>query len=122
MNMANIILIEDDDAVRHSLKMLLMLANQEVRDFARGDLALSERPFDPEALLIVDYLLPDTDGLKLITDFKSKGWHGSAILVTGYFDETLNARALHAGYHAVYEKPFHYPDVLGAVVSLTTMQ
>lgn len=116
----DIILVEDDPAVRHSLKILLSRSGHRVRDYATGRDALGANRVAQGDCLIVDYLLPDTDGLALIQHFRSVGWQGNAILISGFFDHSLERRALIAGYDAVYEKPFHYPDVALCVAQFVT--
>jgi len=116
----NIILIEDDQAVRQSLGMLLRLKGYVVDDYGDGASALHTSTHDPHACLIIDYLLPDTNGLALLEQLRSAGQRGPAILITGYFDQTLERRATAAGFLKIFEKPFHYPALLNKVDRLAT--
>ena len=114
----DIILVEDDVPVRHSLKMLLTLCGHNVRDFGCSIEALLHPLRDQ--CLIADYLLPDLDGLELIKRLRPLGWNGSGILITGYFDETLKVRAERVGYIGVYEKPACFPELVKQVAHIAT--
>jgi len=118
----NIILVEDDPAVRHSLEMLLVMNGHEVRAHESGTNALQAPPIDQSACLIIDYILPDTDGLTLLGMLRSKGWTGAAFLITGHYDHALEERALEAGFKKRFEKPFHYLEIVHEVEKLMSQQ
>ena len=79
----NIWMLEDDPAQATMLLGWLREAGHEVRHFERGrDLrgALDEGNFD---LLILDWELPDTTGIEVLGDVRSKvSWHVPVLFVT----------------------------------------
>ena len=73
---------------------------------------------DTQTVLIADYLMPDIDGLTLLTRLRAQGWSGPALLITGHFDANLEERALAIGYSWVFEKPLNHERLLDAVAHL----
>ena len=100
-----VLLVEDDDALRRSLQLLLVARGYDVRAYPNGDgLAC-----DPEALrsacLVADLVYPGGDGLGLLQDLREVGWDGAAILISGHMTDEWAARARAIGFDAVLSKP-----------------
>lgn len=113
-----IVIVDDDTAVLSSLGLMLRANGCQVRVYSGGQDLLSEpNPADSDILLI-DYVMPDIDGLSLIRQLRQRGWGGSAILITGRYDVSLVARARAAGVAIVLEKPLAKEAILGALASL----
>ena len=100
-----VVLVDDDAAVRSSLKLLLEGRGYDVDDFAGGQAVLDANLSNDDTCLIADYLMPDIDGISLLGKLQQQGWSGTALLITGHFDATLERRARAAGYSAIFEKP-----------------
>jgi FixJ family two-component response regulator len=62
--------------------------------------------------------MPDTDGLELIAGLRARGWAGRAVLITGFPEAALKARAELAGYERVLEKPLVDTALVKAVDGL----
>ena len=110
-----ILLSDDDHGVRRSIQLMLRARGYLVRAYTSGSALLA----DPQSLcadcLIVDYRMPDIDGLALLKGLKSKGWRGSAIMISAYSDPQLEKRAREAGFDDVIAKPIISRAVLDAV-------
>lgn len=103
----SILLVEDDDALRRSVQLLLTGRGHQVRAYpGPGGLA-----HDPAALgcdcLIADLMMPATDAVALLGDLRSAGWGGPAILISGLLDEASRERALQVGYDVILAKPLN---------------
>ena len=100
-----ILVVEDDDAVRRSLQLLLASRGHEVRAYSSPE-GLAN---DPAALrcdlLIADLIVPPTNTIALLGDLRSIGWGGQAVLVSGFLDDYWRKRAVAAGFDAVLTKP-----------------
>lgn len=116
-----VVLVDDDAAVRNSLRLLLTGRGYDVDLFAGGE-AVIEAKLDGNArtCLIADYLMPDIDGLTLLERLRAQGWAGPAVLISGHFDAALERRALAVGYSEVFEKPLSHERLLDAVARLKT--
>lgn len=101
----SVLVVEDDDAVRRSLQLLLRSRGYEVRAYASPGFALADKENRSAACLIADLILPGRDGMMLLADLRSEGWDGAAILISGFLDSDRMTQANHAGFDAVLEKP-----------------
>ena len=110
-----VVLIDDDAAVRSSLKLLLAGRGYDVAVFAGGQAVLDANLSDDHFCVLADYLMPDIDGISLLGKLRKQGWLGPALLITGHFDSGLDKRAKAAGYSAVFEKPLHSERLIDAV-------
>ena len=108
-------LVDDDGAVRSSLRLLLTARGYDVDVFAGGQAVLDAKLSDDHFCLLADYLMPDIDGISLLGKLRRQGWGGPAILITGHFDSSLDKRAEAAGYSTVFEKPLHSERLIDAV-------
>ena len=102
---ARVLLVEDDAAVRRSLQLLLVGQGYDVRAYPSAA-GLAQ---DPEALradcLVADLLIPDGNAVTLLSDLRSCGWKGSAVLISGHLTNEWAERALAHGYAAAFAKP-----------------
>jgi two-component system, LuxR family, response regulator FixJ len=92
-----LVVVEDDSAVRESLKFSLGIEGFEVHAYASPDEFLNDikRPgFD---CLIVDYHLPGTNGLDVLEKLGETGRPAKAILLTGNPSSNIRQRAAAAG-------------------------
>lgn len=108
-------LVDDDKILRRKLQLLLHASDYDVRAYAHPDMLLADPASQTSACLISDLNLPAMDGFMLLLRLRSGGWSGPAILITSSTDHDLAARAAHAGFHAVLEKPLADRAVLAAV-------
>jgi FixJ family two-component response regulator len=100
-----LLLVDDDPGVRRALQLLLSGRGYEVRAYGAVRDLLAD-PLAPNAeVLVADYKMPDADGLNLILGLHERGWSGRALLITGFPEDGLAAKALSAGYERVLEKP-----------------
>ncbi len=113
-----VVLVDDDAAVRSSLKLLLTGRGHDVDLYAGGQAVLDANLDDERSCLIADYLMPDIDGLNLLGRLRKQGWTGPALLITGHYDVTLEDRARKVGYSAVFEKPLRNEQLFEAVMRI----
>lgn len=108
--MSKILLIEDEAGIRRSLTLGLMQAGYEVEPCENGMTGLEkincyseqEKPIDA---VILDMILPDINGLKILAFIKEKFPKLPVILITGYGDETIEAEVKSKKGDAYFEKP-----------------
>lgn len=106
------LLIEDDDAVRRSLQLLLHWRGYDVRSYPALAPALASEDSVRAHVLVVDYRLPDGSGLDLPRALAGRGWHGRAVLITDFFSPELEEMARSRGFAAVLEKPLQQHRLL----------
>jgi len=113
-----VVLVDDDAAVRSSLKLLLAGRGHDVDDYAGGQAVLDANLAGDHVCLIADYLMPDIDGISLLNKLRQQGWSGPALLITGHFDTTLEKRAIAGGYSLMFEKPLRSQRLIAAIANL----
>jgi len=100
-----VLLVEDDDAVRRSLQLLLVGQGYDVRAYSGGGGLAA----DPEALaadcMVADLITPEGNAISLLVDLRSAGWDGPAVLISGHLTNEWAERALAHGYAAAFAKP-----------------
>jgi two-component system response regulator FixJ len=100
-----IFVVDDDEAVRDSIKILLEVHGFKVEDFAStGEFAKGYRK-PPRGCLILDQHLPVTTGLDFMKSPAGRGLDIPVILITGQGDTTMEQRARDAGVAEYLQKP-----------------
>ncbi len=107
-------LVDDDEAVRRSLALLLDSFNVRTITYASAEELLAAPGLAPGCLL-VDMRLSGMDGLSLQAELKARGLPHPVILVTGHADVPLAVRAMKAGVLDLIEKPYASDDIIRAV-------
>lgn len=96
--------VDDDDIVRDSLKVLLETRVFSVRDFSSGADFLARRN-GGAACLILDIHMPDMTGIEVLRRLRQDGDRIPVIMVTGKWDATIRAQAEALGVAAFLDKP-----------------
>ena len=97
--------VDDDVGVLGSLRFLLETEGFEVRTFRSGAALLrAVRPTDADCM-VIDYKMPDMNGLDLVASLRGNNIATPVVLITGYPDENIAARAATAGVGHVLLKP-----------------
>lgn len=99
-------IVDDDEAVRESLRVLVQSAGYSVRTYSGGEeflrAGIPERP----GCLILDVRLQDHSGLELQDQLAAAGIGLPVIIVTGHGDIPLTVQAMRRGALDVLEKPY----------------
>jgi FixJ family two-component response regulator len=114
-----VLLVEDDHAVRRSLQLLLRGRGLDVRAYASGAALLADPGALSASCLVADYRMPEVNGFDVLQGLRDLGWMGQALLITGFPSAELMARARQAGFSHVVEKPLVDSVLLEAVERLT---
>lgn len=100
-----VIVVDDDAAVRDSLKFALELEGMNVRLYEGGAELLADADGLSRGCLVVDYSMPAMNGLELVDRLRGRAVRLPAILITGKANDELRSRAAGAGFRLVLEKP-----------------
>jgi len=100
-----ILVLDDDAAVLGSLQFLLETHGLAVNSFRSPASMLHWAERNSFDCVVLDYKMPDMDGLAVATTLRGRGISAPIILVTGYPDDTIFARAATAGIEQVLLKP-----------------
>jgi len=115
MSEATVVVIDDDPAIRESLKSLLWSVGLEVRTLASvSEFVKSERPEGPSCL-ILDVRLPGKSGLDFQRELAAANTRLPIIFITGHGDIRMSVQAMKDGAIEFLTKPFRDQDLLDAV-------
>jgi DNA-binding NtrC family response regulator len=110
-----ILVIDDEAAIRESLETLLTLEGYDVETAGTGEEGLArigERPFD---LVLLDYALPDRNGMEVLADIRSRDINLAVIMVTAYGTVENAVRAIQSGATNFIQKPWDNDKLLADV-------
>jgi two-component system response regulator FixJ len=110
-------IVDDDEAVRDSLAVLLESKAYAVKSFASALEFLAAAPSLPVGCLIVDIRMPVMDGLELQERLNTGGLEFPMIVITGHGDVPLAVRAMKAGAVDFIEKPFASQAILDSLAA-----
>jgi len=110
-----ICVINDDFDVLKSLRFLLETEGFDVRTFRSGAALLGSHARYEADCLVVDYKMAGIDGIELVHKLRDLGVNTPVVLITGYPDGNILAKAGLAGVRDVLLKP-HLEDSLVATV------
>lgn len=109
--------VDDDEAVRDSLSLLLESAGFSVRTYDSATAFLKALPNRATGCVLTDVCMPDLDGLELQRRLTQLGVGLPVIVMTGHGDVPIAVEALKAGAADFLEKPFDDTQLLAAVSS-----
>ena len=114
----DIAVVDDDMAVRDSLRFLLEAAGFAVRTYNSADQFLNATGMWLPGCLIVDHNMPLVTGVELLAELRSRGIAVPAVLITAALSPELRGRALALGAGLVLAKPLTGDDLLGFVTAV----
>lgn len=112
MDRASILIVEDEDSQRSLLSGLLKKEGYTIGEAGTGADALDVFKKDVFELVLLDYKLPDTDGLTLLKKFKEINPEVEVIMVTAFGSIENAVGALKAGATEYLTKPIDLDDLL----------
>jgi len=112
---ATVFIVDDDQEVRHALKLLMESVGLQVECFDSSQAYLEQ--FDPEkpGCLVLDVRMPGMSGLDLQARLNEERLHPPIIIVTGHGDVPMAVRAVQAGAMNFLQKPFNDQVLLDSV-------
>jgi signal transduction histidine kinase/CheY-like chemotaxis protein len=111
----SVVLIEDSDDARQSLRMLLEMDGHRVETAADGPSGLAKLVEVQPDIALVDIGLPGMDGHELARRARAHGVRSRLIAISGYGLAEDKARAAEAGFDAHLTKPASIERVLELV-------
>ena len=107
--------VEDDEAVRRSVALLLASFGYESETYSSAEAFLEALEGLRPGCAVVDIRMPGMDGLALQEELQRRGATIPVIVVTGHGDVSLAVRAMKAGAVDFIEKPYTHADLSRAV-------
>lgn len=115
MEAATVFIVDDEEAVRDSIAMLLRSVRLQTRCFVNAAEFLERyRPEEP-GCLVLDVRMPRMSGLELQQALNRRGWTLPLIFITGHGDVPMAVEAMRAGALDFLQKPFKDDDLIRRV-------
>ncbi|HZD96261.1 MAG TPA: sigma-54 dependent transcriptional regulator, partial [Candidatus Sulfotelmatobacter sp.] len=111
----SILIIDDEAAIRESLETLLEFEGYNVASTetaGEGLSRLTEKNFD---LVLLDFALPDRNGLEVLTDIRARDSQLAVIMITAYGTLDNAVRAMQKGATNFIQKPWDNEKLLADV-------
>lgn len=102
-----VFIVDDDQAMRSSLKWLIESVGMKVEVFASADEFLDGYYPGRSGCLVLDVRMPGMSGLELQEHIASQQINLPVIIITGHGDIPMAVRAMKAGALEFIEKPFN---------------
>jgi len=116
-NPGPVLVVDDDAAVRDSLKFALELEGLNVRLYKGGEELLAATDLPARGCLVVDFYMPAMDGVELINRLRRRHVDLPAILITAKATQDLRDRAARSGVRQVLEKPLEDSKLIDSIRS-----
>lgn len=113
-----ILVVEDDEIVAKTLKLLLSSYSYAVDIAADGEAGLQMTEAFEYDLILLDVILPKLDGISLCQQLRSKGFQVPILLLTGQGEGRQKAIALNAGADDYVVKPFDSEELMARIQAL----
>ncbi|PLP57991.1 DNA-binding response regulator [Mesorhizobium loti] len=108
-------LVDDDEAVRHALSLLLSTVDMKVTGFADPQAFLAQVSRLEPGCLILDIRMPVISGLKLQERLAEQGVDWPTIVISGHGDIDACRRAFRNGAVDFLSKPIDEQDLIDAI-------
>ena len=115
MSAATVFVVDDDQAVRDSLRQLLQAVGLRVQTYASAQDFLSAYRPDTPGCLVLDIRMPGMGGLDLQSQLVQQGVRLPIIFLTGHGDVPAAVQALKAGAMDFLQKPVNSQSLLDLV-------
>jgi len=112
---STVFVIDDDQAMRNSLKWLIESVGVPVESFGSADEFLAQYYPGRAGCLVLDVRMPGMSGLELLEYLAEKSIHIPAVIITGHGDVPMAVRAMKSGAIDFIEKPFNDEALLDAI-------
>ena len=113
-----ILVVDDEHAVRESLRRSLRFNGYEVLTANDGLEAVETVRAENPELLILDLMMPNMDGLEVCRTLRSEGWDRPILVLTARDGVSDRVAGLDAGADDYLPKPFALEELLARVRSL----
>jgi len=110
-----VFVVDDDEAMRHSLQWLIESVGHRVRTFGSADAFLQSYYPGQAGCLLLDVRMPGMSGLELQSYLARQEIRLPVIIITGHGDIAMAVKAMQAGAVNFIEKPFNDEALLSSI-------
>ena len=111
----SVLIIEDEEGVRTALEKRLKMSDCVVDSAATGEEGLKRLAAGPTDLVLLDYRLPDADGLELLEKIGRQWPDTLTVMMTAYTNVDIAIQAIRLGAYDYVSKPFSLDEMMVVV-------
>ncbi len=115
----NILVVDDDEATRTLLTVLLTDSGAHVTSAQNAIDALRELDENPPEIILSDIGMPDMDGYEFMKTVRDRGLRVPSIALTAFSREEDRVRALDSGFQEHMAKPIDVDRLLSTILKLS---
>jgi two-component system nitrogen regulation response regulator NtrX len=112
---SRILVIDDEEAIRKSLRMVLEYEGYDLVEAASGPEGLETLKREAPDAILLDIKMPGMDGLEVLAQARSRDAHTPILMISGHGDIPTAVDALRKGAYDFLEKPLESERVLAAL-------
>jgi DNA-binding response OmpR family regulator len=116
--MTRLLIVEDNADLAYGLRNNLEIEGYEVEVAADGRAGLEAAARRPPALVILDLMLPEMDGFRVLRALRQQGQAPPVLILTARGEEADKVRGLRLGADDYVTKPFGLLELLARVEAL----
>lgn len=111
MHLGNILIVDDEKLIRWSLKEILLEEGYTVKAVEDGKSALQALADESFDLVLLDYMLPDMNGIQILTEIRATQPDFLVMMITSHSSIEHAVSAMKAGANDYMTKPFRNEDI-----------
>ena len=111
----SVLIIDDEAGIRESLETLLEFEGYKVSSAETGEQGLAKLGEHPYDLVLLDFALPDRNGLEILADIRDRDPQMAVIMITAYGTVDNAVRAMQNGATNFIQKPWDNEKLLADV-------
>ena len=118
-NRFTVLVVDDDPSVLDCYRKLLDRSGY--RTLTEGDprrVLMDGRDLSEVDLLLIDYKMPEMDGLTLLAELRRREFKARCILISAFLNDAVRQQARHLGVDFILEKPIDVGSLRGAMAEL----
>ena len=108
----NILVVDDELGLRHTLSLILQAEGHTVRTASDGAAALEQLATAPADIILCDVRMPGMDGLSFLDHHRTRDDDALVIMMSAYGDDEAALEAIRRGAYDFIAKPFRADQVL----------
>lgn len=105
-NRHRVLVVEDDDDMRHTLWVLLEQRKWMVDEAPDGETALALWAKNPPEIVVLDQRIPDMPGIEVARQLREQGYDGHILLYSAYLTRELEEEAAVLGVQSLGKADF----------------
>jgi RNA polymerase sigma factor (sigma-70 family) len=112
---STVYIVDDDQAIRHAMELLMRSVGLDYEIFHSGDDFLTDHTNDRAGCLVLDIRMPGLGGLELQEKLNEMGSTLPVIFITGHGDVPMAVEAMQKGAVDFIQKPFRDQELLDRI-------